>query len=398
MDPATGGPCQGIRNSIPELNKLGVNNEVVCLDDPASTYLSSDLFCVHAIGLGKGPWCYSRELVPWLLKNFHRFDVVIIHGLWLYPSYATVKAMRLFKTQNLPGKKSGIPKLYVMPHGMLDPYFQRDSRRKWKAVRNIIYWKLFESKVINRADGLLFTCEGELELARKPFRPYRPKKELNIGYGIQSPPPFEKAMTDAFLEKCPEMQDQPFILFLSRIHEKKGISNLINAYSKVIDEMTKNELSRGKLSLPKLIIAGPGLESSYGKKMRLLVSKSKILQKSIFFPGMLTGEAKWGAFYNSKAFILPSHQENFGIAIVESLACGKPVLITNKVNIWKEISSVNAGIVHDDTLNGAINLLHDFISLNSEDSDKMNQQALSVYKKYFDVKVVAQEMIDAVNS
>ncbi len=398
MDPSTGGPCQGIRNSIPELKKLGVNNEVVCLDDPTSSYISKDLFCVHAIGPGKSPWCYSRQLIPWLLKNFHRFDVVIIHGLWLYSSHAVVKAIKLFKTQMPSNKKSFVPKLYVMPHGMLDPYFQRDSGRKLKAIRNLIYWKFFESKVINTADGLLFTCERELELARQPFRPYRPKKELNIGYGIQSPPPFEKIMTDAFVEKCPGIEGQPFILFLSRIHEKKGIDNLIQAYSRVIDEIEKKALNAEKLIFPKLVIAGPGLESVYGEKMQLQVSESKTLQNSIYFTGMLTGNSKWGAFYNSKAFILPSHQENFGIAIVEALACGKPVLITNKVNIWKEILFSNAGIVHDDTIDGTVKLLYDFILLSNEDRDKMNRQAQWVYKKYFDVKVVAGELINAINS
>lgn len=399
MDPATGGPCQGIRNSVPELKRIGLRNEIVCLDDPSSPFLSEDLCKIHALGIGKGPWKYNSKLVPWLLKNLHRFDVVIMHGLWLYPSHAVTKAMKIFKSQTSKNKTKAfhIPKLFVMPHGMLDPYFQKDPGRKLKALRNWIYWKLFESKVVNRADGLLFTCEGEMQLAREPFRPYYPKKEINIGYGIQSPPPFEVTMTKAFLEKCPQVQAQPFILFLSRIHAKKGIDNLIKAYSKVIERKEQENSKTGKLLFPKLVIAGPGIESPYGKKMQKLVSVSETLQQLIFFPGMLTGNAKWGAFYECDAFILPSHQENFGIAVVESLACSKLVLISNKVNIWQEISFNNAGFVNSNTLDGTINLLNDFLSLTEEEKNKMGRQANLTYEKYFNVSVIAHQLIDAIS-
>lgn len=398
MDPATGGPCQGVRNSIPELEKLGISNEVVCLDDPTSSYLSNEVFSVHALGPGTGPWCYSSRLMPWLLTNFQRFDVIIIHGLWLYPSYATTKAMKLFKIQmSANKKKTESPRVYIMPHGMLDPYFQKDPSRKLKALRNLVYWKLIESKVVNRAQGLLFTCESELLLAREPFRPYHPKKEINIGYGIQPPPPFEAAMTSAFLEKCPQVEAQPFILFLSRIHEKKGINLLIEAYAKVIDRMEKENSNEYKVSFPKLVIAGPGLETPYGKKMQQMVSGHNILEKSVFFTGMLTGKAKWGAFNGTLAFVLPSHQENFGIAMVEAMACSKPVLISNKVNIWKEILSCNAGIIQNDTLDGTINLLNNFSSLTTDERDNMGKQARLAYEKYFNVVVIAHHLVDAIS-
>ncbi len=399
MDPASGGPCQGVRNSIPELEKLGICNEVVCLDDPASSYLGNDVFPVHALGLGARPWCYSSRLMPWLLENFKRFDVIIIHGLWLYPSYAATKARELFNIRQSANKSvSKTPKIYIMPHGMLDPYFQKDPSRRLKALRNWIYWKIIESKVVNRAEGLLFTCEGELLLAKQPFRPYHPKKEINVGYGIQAPPPFEAAMTRAFLEKCPQVEaQQPYILFLSRIHEKKGVNLLIDAYAKVIDRLEKENADKSKVSFPKLVIAGPGLETSYGTKMQQMVSEHKILERSVFFPGMLTGKAKWGAFYGALAFILPSHQENFGIAIVEALACSKPVLISNKVNIWKEILSCNAGIINDDTVDGTISSLNNFFSLTPDERDNMGRQARLAYEKYFDVVAIAHHLIEAIS-
>ena len=81
MNPASGGPCQGIRNSIPELEKIGIHNEVVCLDDPREQFKTKDTFKIYALGPGKTPWCYSNKLIPWLKENLMRFDAVIVHGL-----------------------------------------------------------------------------------------------------------------------------------------------------------------------------------------------------------------------------------------------------------------------------------------------------------------------------
>jgi hypothetical protein len=75
---------------------------------------------------------------------------------------------------------------------------------------------------------------------------------------------------------------------------------------------------------------------------------------------MLSGAAKWGALYGCEAFVLPSHQENFGIAVVEALACGKPVLISDQVNIWREIVEDGAGLVEGDAEEGVEKLLRKF--------------------------------------
>ncbi len=399
MNPSSGGPCQGIRNIVPELEKLGIHNEVVCLDDPREEFLKKDNFSITALGPAKGPWAFNANLVPWLLENLGRFDVVIIHALWLYHGYGFMKALKLHTKQLADqGKDIVIPRYFVMPHGMLDPYFQYAPERKIKAIRNWIYWKLIERKLINNADGVLFTCMSELLLARIPFRPYHPRKELNIGYGVQSPPPFANSMAESFMEKCPQVKNHSFILFLSRIHDKKGVDLLINAYLKIHEKSQADKnFPPNRQSVPKLVIAGPGLETEYGKRMQQLVVNDEKLRDSVLFPGMLSGDAKWGAFYLSEAFILPSHQENFGIAVVESLACGKPVLISNKVNIWQEISDLNAGIISDDTLEGTIKLLENYLLTTKEKKIEMGKQARLTYKKKFDVVEMAQQWVNVIS-
>lgn len=388
MDPASGGPCQGIRNSIPEMEKIGVHNEVVSLDDPAKSFLGKDPFIIHAIGPEIGVWGYNKKLIPWLRENLGRFDAVIVHGLWKYHSYSAANVVRYLKS--LPSSatnKTNIPKLFFMPHGMLDPYFQRASDRKLKALRNWAYWKLIEAKVVNGADGVLFTCEAELQLARQPFRPYAPKREINVGYGIQAPPSFNPSMRDAFLKKCPQVADSPYFLFLSRIHEKKGVDLLIEAYVKIFGQSQNPKT--------KLVIAGPGLDSSYGQRIQKLAESSEV-KDSIVFPGMLSGDAKWGAFYGCEAFALPSHQENFGIAVAEALACGKPVLISDQVNIWKEIQEEGGGLVADDTADGTYNLLVQWENLSLEEKRKMGRQATLAYEKHFAVGPAAKQLAEAV--
>ncbi|WPP52895.1 glycosyltransferase [Catalinimonas niigatensis] len=396
MNPSSGGPCQGIRNSIPALNKLGIQTEVVSLDDSDADFLGDDPFVIHAVGSGKNLWSYSKKLIPWLAQNMTRFDVIVVHGLWQYHSYAVRKTIRRLFHHSAKQRGSKFPKVFIMPHGMLDPYFQKAPGRKLKAIRNWLYWKLIEGKVVNEANGLLFTCEGELTLARQPFRPYSPNKEFNVGYGISSPPPFTITMNEKFREKCPNLMGQPYFLFLSRIHEKKGIEILLQAYAKL--RVRESVIGNEAEVLPHLIVAGPGMETTYGKKIQQLVTEDSILRENVYFSGMLSGDAKWGAFYGCEAFILPSHQENFGIAVVEALACSKPVLISNQVNIWREIKTEGSGLVADDNLKGTQALLEGWLQLTNEEKTTMRRNAKMTYKKNFAIEPAAQRLLNAIST
>jgi glycosyltransferase involved in cell wall biosynthesis len=424
MNPSYGGPCQGIRNSIPKLEELGVYNEVVTLDDPADILDPSDSFPIHTLGPAKSPWSYSERLVPWLLENLHRFDVVIIHGLWLYHGYAVMRAMRRLESTAVVLRANGqsplIPRIYVMPHGMMDPYFQRDPSRRLKAVRNWIYWKFIESKIVNDSYGVLFTCEEELRLARETFLPYRPQRECNVSYGITEPPSETEAMAEAFSNSCHVLGDRPYLLFLSRIHQKKGVDLLIRAYAALANTEVGSGGYGGAMSgksdhqsdgevrpFPSLVIAGP-LDSAYALEMQRLAGElmpdapsppAAVLSQAtdplfptIVFTGMLKGDAKWGAFHGCEAFILPSHQENFGIAIVEALACAKPVLISNKINIWREIEIAGGGLVSPDTAEGTCDLLSRWLSLSATDRTTMSLSARGCYLACYQIESAARRL------
>jgi glycosyltransferase involved in cell wall biosynthesis len=301
------------------------------------------------------------------------------------------------------------PQLFVMPHGMLDPYFQKAGERRWKALRNTVYWKVLESKLIHQAEALLFTCETELLLARQPFRPYKPKREKVVGLAVSEPPAYQAAMRSAFLKHCPTLDSQPYILYLGRIHEKKGVDLLLQAYAKLTTVFNKAKLSavdtkfytselstrNPNWSLPQLVIAGPGLDTPYGQQLQQIVSENPSISSSVFFTGMLIGDAKWGAYYGCEAFALPSHQENFGIAVVEALACSRPVLISNQVNIWREIQTAGSGLVADDTLEGTQFLLENWFILPQPVKSAMAEQCSAAYHNYFAVEPAARKLKEA---
>lgn len=371
IDPEQGGPSQGIRNSIPALAGLGIENEVVCCDPPGSAWIGNEPFPVHAVGPGRFGYAYSGGLGEWLHTNLGRFDAIISHGLWLWPG---LEAFHTWKKTRKPGQR-----FFAMPHGMLDPWFQRDRSRRLKALRNFFYWWIAERCVLNGADALLFTCGEEMRLARKTFGGYKPKRALDIGYGVPEPPEFSESMRAAFSAKVPGLGERPYLLFLGRIHPKKGVDLLARAY---IEMLNAEKLKAG---FPDLVIAGPGWDSEYGLKIRRMIEG----QRSIHTVGMLEGDAKWGALHGCSAFVLPSHQENFGIAVTEALACNKPVLISNKVNIWREITQDGAGTVAGDDLGGTIQLLRAFAHLDrGADPNRFH----NCYRKRFGIDSAAQKL------
>jgi glycosyltransferase involved in cell wall biosynthesis len=392
MDPKLGGVCQALRTIILGLAERNVHNEVVSLDEVNAPFLNDSSVTVHAIGKGKGAWRYNKRLIPWLLVNLTFFDVVIMHGLWLYPGYALRKAMK--KLNNDAGGL--VPKLFVMPHGMLDPYFQKSPGNKLKTIKHNLYWKLFEGNLVNEADGLLFTSEEEMLLAENSLKPYHPKRTFVVGLGVETPPLYSVSMREEFLKRCFGLTRIPYLLFLSRIEEKKGIDMVIESYSNLLKKNKQQNVS--KSALPKLVIAGPGLETPFGLKIHQRVLKDSDLRDAVVFTGMLSGDAKWGAFYGCDAFILPSHQENFGIAVVEAIACARPVLISNQVNIWREIQEAGGAYVADDSLAGTTKLMELWSGTSNDLKLEMSNHALNCYKTVFSVEYATDRFLNAINS
>ncbi|RZM22988.1 MAG: glycosyl transferase family 1, partial [Pedobacter sp.] len=173
INPKVGGPPEGIRNITPHLLRNGIYTTILTSDDLNSDFGDKDLDIIN-LGGRISMWGYAPKLSQWLQLNLGKYDVVICHGLWLYHSFATRLAiMRLRK------KGISVPKLFLMPHGMLDPYFQKSETRRIKSIRNFIYWLFIERINVEKSDGVLFTCDEEMRLARTTFPLYKPKATYN---------------------------------------------------------------------------------------------------------------------------------------------------------------------------------------------------------------------------
>jgi len=372
MNPALGGLSACIRWVTPMLTAMGHPTEIVCLDAPGAPFLAEIPAPVHALGPTRLGYGYTPRLLPWLKKEASRFDAVIVHGLWQYHGLGVYRAL----------SRSGFPPYYGFPHGMLDPWFKRHY--PLKHLKKLVYWWIAERRNLQRAAGVLFTCEEERRLARESF-PGSTYRECVVAYGTAAPPDEPERQREAFFQIQPGLRDRPYWLFLGRIHEKKGVDLLIDAYGQLAAQGT---------ALPHLVIAGPCAEAAYLRQLQKRAA-TNCPPDTVVWPGMLTGDAKWGAFRGAEAFVLPSHQENFGIAVSEALACGTPVLISDQVNIWREVTGDGAGLAEPDTAAGTLQLLIRWRALDAAARARMREVARQTFQERFEIGAVARSLIAA---
>ncbi|EIG58456.1 glycosyltransferase [Bradyrhizobium sp. WSM1253] len=370
-DPRYGGPIEGIIRSSEVLSSLGHTRDLVTLDHPADPWLKGFPLVVFPLGQTRSelratkklfPWVrygYAPRLVQWLRDNVQKYDVVLVSGLW---NYATAAARRALPDLDVP--------YLVFTHGMLDPWFRRTY--PIKTIAKQVSWWLVEGPLLANAHEVLFTCEEERILARNAFYPYRVQERV-ISYGTADAPSGASSQKAAFRQRVGSLGGRDFLLFLSRIHPKKGCDLLIDAFSEVASSAPELDL----------VIAGPG-DPGLIERLKRRANELGIGDR-IHWPGMLVGDEKWGAFRSCEAFVLPSHQENFGIVVAEALACGRPVLITNKVNIWREILAGKAGLVDNDDSDGVRSLLKRFISMSPEEKESLSTSARRTFLADFDI-------------
>ena len=370
-NPRDGGPIESVRQLCEPLKYLGVSVEIVCCDAPDAPEHSSDgMPPVHALGPSRMGYAYTPGLVPWLRRNAKRFDAVIVNGLWQYNGLAVQQALA----------DSKVP-YFVFSHGMLDPWFKRTY--PLKHLKKWLYWPWGEYRVLRDARAVIFTCEEERLLARQSFWLYR-VKEAVTAFGTSTPPANGRELAQKFLAAHPHLQGKRIALFLSRIHEKKGCDLLVDAFARVADQDERLHL----------VMAGPD-QTGWSADLQAQADNLGIADR-ISWPGMLQGDEKWGAFYAAELFCLPSHQENFGIVVAEALACGKPVLISNRVNIWREIESDDAGFIDEDTVAGTERSLRRWLALDAPAYAQRSERAGQCFARRFHIQRAAERLVEIV--
>ena len=370
LSPATGGTAEALRQLAAVSPEAGVETEIICLDAPGSDWIGSFAATVHALDWRGGKYGRSPQLREWLADNLARFDGVVAHGIWTYPTLAAARACR------------GRVPYAVFTHGMLDPWFQR--RYPLKHLKKRLYWPL-QYPALRDAKAVLFTCRMESELAPRSFRPNQ-WASLVVPFGTNPPPQEGPAQRAAFQAALPQLAGRRFLLFLSRVHEKKGCDLLVEAFASVAAGQPEVDL----------IIAGP---DQTGLQASLMARAEKLgVGGRVHWPGMLTGHAKWGALRACEAMVLPSHQENFGVVVAEALACGRPALISDQVNIWREIKESGAGLVEPDTLEGTRSLLTRWFALSGPERAAMSERALPAFAAQFSMRNCALALRDLFNN
>jgi glycosyltransferase involved in cell wall biosynthesis len=288
---------------------------------------------------------YKPSLALWhgLREKIPAVDVVHIYSLYIFASTAAAHLCRKLKVPYL-----------LHPHGTLDPYLLRRH-----AARKQIYSWLLERRNFQRAAAVLFNSNEEMRLAGEWLDQNVPPNNGEPGpiramvpVGVdedwlrQATP----AARERFRRKFPELIGRRIVLFFGRLSFKKGMEVLAQAFIEVAREHKDLQL----------VVAGPDTEG-YGGKMREWLKAGGVMEGTTF-TGILTGEERIAAMQEAEAFVLPSYSENFGQAVAEAMACGVPVVISNRVNLWPEVEAAGAGLVVDSdaqqTARALLTLLH----------------------------------------
>jgi glycosyltransferase involved in cell wall biosynthesis len=364
--PAAGGTTEGIRRLAESCS--GVSSmELVCLDDATQAYVQGLSFPVHALGPVQNSYRYTPRLGEWLGQNLSRFDGVVIHGLWQYHSYGSYRLIR-HRTPYV-----------VFPHGMLDPYFKRAF--PLKHLKKQAYWLAREYRVLRDARAVCFTTAIERDSATRTLWPQKWNPAV-VSFGSSEPGGDPATQRESFLVRFPALRQRRFFLFLGRIHSKKGCDLAIEAFGRVAPAHPDLDL----------VMAGPDEE---GLRPHLETQAKRLqIGHRVHWTGMLQGDLKWGAFHAAEAFVLPSHQENFGMAVVEALACGLPVLISDKVNIWPEILHDKAGIVNPDTTEGTYRSMETLLALRPEERQRMVRNGFACFRARYNMQRTAEALND----
>ena len=321
MHASAGGPPVVVENFIAEASRLGHSSDIIstfafCNGDDGilRKHLEKSAPTTFLTGLETIP-VVSRSGAEKINAQVRRADIVHVHTLWSPLNVAARYACRKYD------------KPYVLiPHGMLDPY-----SLSLKALKKSLYLKFFEGPNMACAQRMIYTTSEEEKLAG--LAGLRLPRGAIVPLGARASSTSRDELRLQFLKRYPQAEGKRTLLFLGRVHHKKGIDRILNC------------LQRVRQAIPNvlLIVAGTG-EPKYQEHVRQIVS-SLALDDHVVFTGHLEGEQKWACFAASELFLLPSRQENFAITVAEAMQMGVPVVITDKVNTWPYVEEAGAGLV-----------------------------------------------------
>ena len=366
-----GGPSVAIRAFTHGLARQGLDTHVATTDDNRPTRLNVSLqgpvdeegVIYHYFPRQIRYYICSAPFVAWFWRHVRDYDVIHIHTIFSYCSSAAAWI----------ASQQGVPYI-IRPAGMLSRWGFHNGRPSLKRFS----FAMMERHLLRRAAAVQYTTEQEREEAADLKFSHHPVVIPNPvewgGAGIIS--------GRQFRSQYPALADRRLIMFLSRIHPKKGVDLLLPAFREVLREHPTAAL----------VIVGDGDVPSMVQDLRRLASSLGI-EDSVFWPGFLGGSAKVAALAAADVFVLPSYSENFGMAPVEAMSMGIPVVVTDQVGIHQEVSEGRAGIVTPPAvapLASALTLLLREDGLRLE----MGRNAARLAAARYSVEAVAGKLID----
>ncbi len=266
---------------------------------------------------------FSPALARALFRRVAAFDVVHIYSMYIFSATVAAWACR----------RHGVPYL-LHPHGTLDPYLRRRH-----ALRKRVYEWLMERRNFRHAAALLFNTPEELGLAEAWLHRIVGSAEVPeravVPVGVEEHwfTPAEPAVCSSLLARYPELAGKQWIVFFGRLSFKKGLDVLARAFAEVVRRNPRAHL----------VVAGPDTEG-LGAKLRAWLREAQVLEKASFV-GVLDKQQSRALLGAGTVFVLPSYSENFGQAVAEAMACGLPVVISDRVNLCSAVARAGAGLV-----------------------------------------------------
>jgi glycosyltransferase involved in cell wall biosynthesis len=299
-----GGPAVVCAGLTAALAARGHEVAVAALSEPDRTSVPLDPRVVlHTFARnGSKRYAASAAMDTWLRDNVAKFDILHLHTLWLFPTFAAARACWAARKPYV-----------VLLHGMLDRYCV-NQRSGW--VKRV-YWFLREGRVEGRSAAIHCLNLAEVRNA-VPWIRTMPK--FIVPNGIDEAQLTELPTRGAFRAAHPDLAQRPLVLFLSRLHPKKGLDRLLPAWKTLVERMPE----------ARLLIAGTG-EPEYVALLKKIAVDSGLGDKVVFL-GQLLGRQKWEALVDADVFVLPSYQEGFSMAITETLTAGCPPVATEECN------------------------------------------------------------------
>lgn len=355
IDPSTGGPARSVPNLAMALRRAGVE---VALWTPEPQQ-KSWLVQLKVAGIET----YSGDLA-----DLPDFDVIHDHGVWLLNNRRVAAY----------SKSKRRPRI-VSPRGMLEPWAM--NHKKWKKK---LAWWLYQRRDLQSAAALHATAESEAEQLRNLGFKQRIIVAAN-GVEVDGTSNIERPTSnvegqvgyDSLGARAGFIKHQPTALFLSRIHPKKGLPVLVDAWSRVRPQGWR------------MRIVGPD-EAGHRKEVEEMVAKAGLTETWIF-EGSLDGEAKWDCYRNADLFILPTYSENFGIAVAEALACGVPVITTTGTP-WEGLAERHCGWWVEPTASALETALKAAVNMRSEELRAMGGRGAAWMKSDFAWEGIADQM------